>query len=314
MVSGVILLIFGMIIMAQVLYHISMCRELHAICRQLGEIGRGSHIELCLQSRQPCLLALCRELNAVLRQQHSQQLKYERAQNHLKQNITSLAHDIRTPLTGAAGYVQLAQEAAEKGAPLAAEQQAKQQRYLQTALERMKELEDLLEELFLYTKLASEGFEPTVCKIQVLPLLSDCLVLMYQQMEEKGIKPQVDFTSEGFCVFADEECLRRIFLNLIRNALLHGAGDLVIRQERRSLLFENKISAATAGRPDMEQVFDRFYKADSARRTGSSGLGLFIVRELAERMGGSVRAELDGEKFCVYLEFGDRLEVEDAFA
>ena len=54
-------------------------------------------------------------------------------------------------------------------------------------------------------------------------------------------------------------------------------------------------------RPDPERIFERFYKADAARRKGSSGLGLFIVRELAERMGGSVRAELEGEKLRITL-------------
>lgn len=271
--------------------------ELRALCRQLEEITRGSQIELCAKSRQPRLLALCQTLNCLLKQQRSQQLKYEKAQNQLKQNITSLAHDIRTPLTGAAGYVQLALEWMQDGT-------GKQQRYLQTALDRLGELGDMLEELFLYTKLTSEDFAPGICDIQVLPLLSDCLVSMYQELEEKGMAPKVDFASESFCVKADEECLRRIFHNLIRNALLHGTGELVIRQEENRLVFENRICVSQAGTPDMEQVFDRFYKADAARRQGSSGLGLFIVRELAEKMGGSVWAEMDDcrERFRVLLE------------
>ncbi|MDE7313250.1 MAG: HAMP domain-containing histidine kinase [Eubacterium sp.] len=321
MLSGVFVLIFGIIIMIQFLYHIFLCRELHTIYRQLEEIGRGSHIELCIQSRQPHLLALCKILNSLFKQQRCQQLKYEKAQNQLKQNITSLAHDIRTPLTGAVGYVQLAQECGQEKAASAelecrqkpegvrrqpvSVQAQKQQRYLQTALDRMKELGGLLEELFLYTKLASQDFEPNVCEIQVLPVLSDCLAGMYQAMEEKGMAPQVDFAFEGVRVLADEECLRRIFHNLICNALVHGAGELVIRQEKSCLIFENKVSAPKMGMPDMEQVFDRFYKADSARRKGSSGLGLFIVRELAEKMGGSVRAEMDGETFRILLELRD---------
>ena len=171
---------------------------------------------------------------------------------------------------------------------------------MQTAGECLKELGDMLEELFLYTKLTSEGFELNMSEIQVLPFLSDCLVGFYRQFEEKGITPQVEFESEGLKIWADEECLRRIFHNLIRNALPHGEGGIVIRQKGRCLIFENLVS--DNGKPDMDQIFERFYKADSSRRKGSSGLGLFIVKELAERMGGSVRAELSGEKFRIIYE------------
>lgn len=266
--------------------------ELRSLRGQLEEIGRGSHMELGLQSRQKQMLALCQQLNQLLTRQAHQNLQYEKAQKQLKQDITSLAHDIRTPLTGAVGYVQLAQECEEPSV---------QERYLQTALGRMEELKDMLDELFLYAKLTSEGFEPDLCEIQVLPLLSDCLIGMYRQFEEKGITPKADFSSEGFCVYADEECLRRIFRNLVQNALLHGAGELAIRQEGNCLIFENRVSETSI--PDPTQIFERFYKADSARRKGSSGLGLFIVRELAEKMGGSVSAELIEGKLRIIVAF-----------
>lgn len=278
------------LLMIQYIRSILAIRFLHM---QLEELERGSHMELGVQSRQRDLLALCRKLNQLQQRWFQNQRQYEKAEMQLKQNITSLAHDIRTPLTGAAGYVQLAQEC---------EESARQERYLQTAEDRLKELGDMLEELFLYTKLTSEEFELNLSEIQVLPLLSDCLVGFYRQFEEKGISPEVGFESESLRVRADEECLRRIFHNLIQNALLHGKGGIVIRQKGRSLIFENLVSETS--RPDPEQIFERFYKADSARRKGSSGLGLFIVKELAEKMGGSVKAELDGERLRIIFRIG----------
>ena len=158
----------------------------------------------------------------------------------------------------------------------------------------------MLEELFLYTKLTSAGFEFNLSEIQVLPLLGDCLVGFYHEFEKKGIIPEVEFDSEGVKVLADEECLRRIFCNLIQNALQHGEEGLAIRQKGGTLFFENPMSGTST--PDTEQIFEQFYKADSARRKGSSGLGLFIVKELTEKMGGSVRAELAGEKLRIVLE------------
>ena len=266
--------------------------EVRSIRRQLEEIERGSRMELGVYSRQREMLALCRKLNELGRQNMQGQIRYEKAQKQLKQNITALAHDIRTPLAGASGYVQLAGECRERG---------RQEYYLQAAEGRLKELGDMLEELFLFTKLSDTDFEPDMRRLQVLPLLGDCLVGMYLQFDEKGISPEVRFDSEGFRVDADEEYLRRIFHNLIRNALLHGTGNLVITQQEKRLTFENAVSETS--RPDTEQIFEQFYKADSARRKGSSGLGLFIVKELMEKMGGGVKAELEQEKLRIILKF-----------
>lgn len=294
MESVLLTLALSAVIIMQLVHHIYIVKDLQFLCSQLKEMEDGSQIELCVQSRQRHVLELCRQLNDLLRLQRHRHMQYEKMQQHLKQNIGGLAHDIRTPLTGAAGYVQLAQECG---------QPSRQQHYLKTALERMKELEDMLEELFLYTKLTSEDFEPSISKIQVLPLLSDCLIGMYSQFEQKGMLPDVRFSSESFCVQADEECLRRIFHNLIRNALIHGTGTLAICQAGSCITFENTV--AEADRPDPDQIFDRFYKADTARRKGSSGLGLFIVKELAQKMDANVWAQVQGEKFCVSLNFSD---------
>lgn len=289
----VILVIWGCLCAVLVIRYIGMVLTVRSLNMQLEELDRGSRIELGVQSRQRDVLALCRNLNRIWQHWYKNQMQYEKAQKQLKQNITSLAHDIRTPLTGAAGYVQLAQECKEA---------ARRERYLRTADDRLKELGDMLEEMFLYTKLTSREFELNLSDIQLLPLLSDCLLGFYRQFEERGISPTVEFETESLRVRADEECLRRIFHNLIQNTLLHGRGGLAIRQRGTGLVFENLVSETS--KPDPGQVFDQFYKADSARRKGSSGLGLFIVKELAEKMDMRVSAGMEGEKFWIALEKG----------
>ncbi len=272
-------------------WHIRGILEIRSLCRQLQELEQGSHMELWVQGRQKDMLALCRTLNRLQRFWYHRQMRYEQAEKQLKQNVTALAHDIRTPLTGAAGYVQLARECGED---------ERREYYLQVAARRLGELGNMLEELFLYTKLTGQDFLLDMQEVQVLPLLGRCLVDFYHRFEDKGAAPEVDFVQEGFRVQADEECLRRIFHNLIQNALLHGNGGIAIRQRETGLIFENAVPETS--RPDPEHIFDRFYKADSARGKGSSGLGLFIVKELAERMGGSVNAELEEDKLRIVLE------------
>lgn len=313
------MIILGILLCMICLYliglYLGLCREIRSLCGQLEEIRRGSHIELAAGSRQRCLLALCRLLNQVLSAKDAGHLAYQRGERLLKQNITNLAHDIRTPLTGASGYVQLALEC---------EDPEKERHYLTAAKGRMDDLEDMLEKLFLYTKLAGEDFTlaPEGQKrVQALPLLGECLLSFYAQFEKAGCVPEVAFEREDFCILGEEEALRRIFLNLIQNALLHGSGGLRILQRQDAsapashqddtqpeaasyggcLVFENPFSES---RPiDMSQLFDRFYKADPARGRASSGLGLFIVRELMRRLGGEARAEKDGSTFRVLLLF-----------
>ena len=321
-----LLILTGIACVLLTLFYIRLCTDIRSLCGQLREIQRGSHLELTVNSRQRTLLALCRQLNQVLSAKDRDHIQYEKAERQLKQNITDLAHDIRTPLTGASGYIQLAEECEDSG---------KREHYLQAASFRLTELEDMLEKLFLFAKLTNEEFVfpgESLKNIPVYPLLENCLLSFYTAFEEKGIAPRILFSSESFCVPADEDALKRIFLNLIQNALVHGAGGLTIREgttafssgeaeyfesgsikysrmdsaepyepeeasrrtlslrEEPVLIFENPVRADNP--PDPAQMFERFYKADSARGKSSSGLGLFIVRELMRRMGGEAEAEL----------------------
>lgn len=276
-------------------FYIRLRMEIRSLTAQLREIQSGSHMELAVNSRQKPLLIFCSLLNQVLTAKDANHTQYEKSEKLLKQNITSLAHDIRTPLTGASGYVQLALECAEGAAS------AKEAHYLHAAQKRLTELKDMLEEMFLYTKLTSEEFTLTIEKIQVLPLLSDCLLSLYTRFEASGTSPHVTFASETFSVLAEEEALRRIFLNLIQNALIHGTDGISILQEGSELIFMNSMPPDDT--PDPEQIFDRFYKADSARRKGSSGLGLFIVKELTHKMNGEVKAEVEKGNLKIVLHF-----------
>lgn len=319
-----LLVLSGSICLISLFFYLRLLGDIRSLSRQLDEINAGSQIELTVFTRQKTFLALCRRVNRVLSSKDQSHARYEQAEKLLKRNITNLAHDIRTPLTGASGYLQLARECGDA---------CQKDRYLLSAGRRLTEMEEMLEELFLFTKLTNEDFSfpaESLKAIQVLPLLGDCLLNFYSRFEEKGYAPEIIFRSENCRIAADQEALRRIFLNLIQNALLHGSGGLVISQKEISgedvlswklpqtatatenpfpagpsslccIIFENPVPPETVLHP--EQIFDRFYKADSARGKGSSGLGLFIVKELTHRMNGAVRAETENGLLRIYLVF-----------
>lgn len=287
----IVILILIVIILSSLL--ILYIREVHHLKSQLEQLEAGSQMELTTNTRNPAFVQLYQKLNHIFSGSHARDQRYIRSQNQLKQSISDIAHDIRTPLTSASGYLQMLKDCTDS---------AKQLRYENIIEKRIAELKDMLEELFLYTKLTSEEFSLECRDTAVFPVLSECMIGLYHVFEEKGIEPDIRFEDEALCVSAAPEALSRIFHNLINNALLHGAGGLCIVQKGTTLTFMNPIENAKA--IDVEQIFERFYKADQTRKKGSSGLGLAIVKELCLRMGGTVKAEIrEEQKLAITVTF-----------
>lgn len=255
-------------------------REMKHLYRQLELIEKGSHIELTAGSGSRDTCQVYRKLNGIFASYQKQEEEYLRAQKLLKQTISNIAHDIRTPLTGAMGYVQMMEEIKEE---------EKRSRYLGIIGKRLEELKNMLEELFLYTKLTSPEFTLECSSIPVFPALCEAMAGLYHVFAERNLEPEVMFEQEDLRVTANQDAVERVFRNLIQNALLHGTGTIRITQKCRSLFFFNRVSGAET--IDTAQLFERFYKAEKSRTKGSSGLGLAIVKELMERMGGSVSVE-----------------------
>lgn len=293
-----IIFIVLLILFCLVLFLLLLCahRELAHLTQQLEHIEKGSHMELTTRLRSRHFLEVYRRLNRILSRRQDQELKQLRAQKQLKQTIADIAHDIRTPLTSASGYLQMLEEISHE---------EKQLRYEQIIGNRLAELKDMLEELFLYTKLKSDDFHLECTDTAVYPVLSDSLVSLYHLFEEKQIKPQVTFPQENLRVYAEPQALGRVFCNLIQNALIHGKGNLYIVQEGNVIHFSNLME----NEPDQNlinnpsQIFDRFYKADQARGKGSSGLGLAVVKELMQQMGGTAQARINGSLITILLVF-----------
>lgn len=123
----------------------------------------------------------------------------------------------------------------------------------------------------------------------------------YHKLTEAGVEPELYFQEEGGKVQASAEALRRIFSNLIQNALRYGSGRLVIRQEGKAIYFANPVEHPEE--LDTERLFQRFYRADPSRHTGGAGLGLASVKGLMEKMGGSVSAAVHEGCLVVALYF-----------
>ena len=264
--------------------------QLLEMVRVLEETPPESNLRLTVRMSGITPRRLCQAVNARLEEGRQLRLETSRREQELKYTMACISHDIRTPLAGAMGYLQLLEGAPER-----------QEEYQGIIRKRLEELEELLEELFLYTRLQS-GSLPLECgNMPALPLLWDALAEFYPQLTAAGVEPELLFDREDMTVWASPEALGRVYRNLIANALRHGGGGLTVSGGDGAICFSNELPPGS--RPDPEHLFDRFYQSSPARGKGGAGLGLSIVRELMERMDGQVSAQVTGDTLEIKLSF-----------
>ena len=201
----------------------------------------------------------------------------------------NISHDLRTPLTAISGYLQLLQ-----GQDLPPDTR----RYLEQIESRTESMKRLTEELFRYSVVVSEenlAREP----VDLRRAVEEALLSFYGALEGRGIEPQVRLPEEKVERLLDPAAVNRVLGNILTNALKYSAGDLeVTLEESGRLTFSNSapgLDPVAAGR-----LFDRFYTVEAARN--STGLGLSIAKELTQRMGGEMGAELHNGRLTVWLE------------
>lgn len=263
------------------------------MARVLEETPAGSNLKLTVNMPGAAPRRLCRAVNARL--EAGRQLRREamRREQELKYTMACISHDIRTPLAGAMGYLQLLDGEPER-----------REEYLSIVKSRLMGVETLLDELFLYTRLLN-GSVPLECgETAALPPLWEALAEFYPQLDGLGIRPELRFEREDMRVWAAPEALGRVYRNLIANAIRHGGGGLTVSARDGEVCFSNPLGPGPA--PDPGRLFDRFYQSSPARGNGGAGLGLAIVRELMERMGGQVSAQAAGGMLEIRLAFPPR--------
>ena len=257
--------------------------QLLEMTRVLEETPAESNLRLTVRMSGTAPRRLCRAVNARLESGRELRQETLRSERELKYTMACISHDIRTPLAGAMGYLHLLD-----GEP------DRREEYLGIVKKRLEELEGLLDELFLYTRLLNGSMPPECGEIEALPPLWEALAEFYPQLEAAGIQPELNFEREDMRVWASRPALERVYRNLIANALRHGGGGRAVSVQEGAVYFSNPLGPGTE--PDADHLFDRFYQSSPARGKGGAGLGLYIVRELMEQMGGRVSAQIvDGE-------------------
>lgn len=217
---------------------------------------------------------------------------------HSTDKTESVYHykDIRTPLTSMDGYFQLL---------LKSDDPEERQQYAAVISDRLFSLKEMLDELFTYAKLTNKAYEIELSPCAVNEILLSVLFSFYKDIKQKAIEPFIDVPEQDVFIQGNEPALRRIFQNILKNCIEHGNKHLYVRlinnTDTIQISFENDYQAHEP--IEASKVFDRFYKADEARSTTSTGLGLSIAKELVERLNGFITGNVMNDTFTVSITF-----------
>ncbi|MBQ8339386.1 MAG: HAMP domain-containing histidine kinase [Clostridia bacterium] len=243
-----------------------------------------------ISSRDKNMLALASGINEQLRLLRNQRRRYLHGDKELKDAVTGLSHDLRTPLTAIYGYLELLKKE---------EKSENVTRYLAFIENRTEAMRQLTEELFRYSViLSTEDVTPET--VDVGALLEESIASFYGALVERGIEPEITFPDVRVMRTLDKGALSRILGNVLSNVLKYSEGDLAITLTDQGVLtFTNR--ASDLDEVQVGRLFDRFFTVESARN--STGLGLAIAKTLAERIGGKISAQYENEKLTILLQF-----------
>lgn len=242
-----------------------------------------------ISSRDKNMLALASGINEQLRLLRNLRRRYLHGDKELKDAVTGLSHDLRTPLTAIYGYLELLKKE---------EKSENVTRYLAFIENRTETMRQLTEELFRYSViLSTEDVTPET--VDVGALLEESIASFYGALVERGIEPEITFPDMRVMRTLDKGALSRILGNVLSNVLKYSEGDLAITLTDQGVLtFTNR--ASDLDEVQVGRLFDRFFTVESARN--STGLGLAIAKTLAERIGGKISAQYENEKLTILLQ------------
>lgn len=266
--------------------------EMEEVLRDVKQ-GNGNRRILAVSHELTAPLAY--EINEIIASYEDRIVSLQQTEKTNKQLMTSLSHDVRTPLTTLIGYLDAVHRGVVEGKD--------RDDYIETARRKAYDLKAYIDVLFDWFKLNSNEFILKAAVVEAAELTRNILIDWIPIFEDKQIEYTIDIPEQPFFVRLDSDGYMRILNNLISNVVSHAHADEIkitlVKQDRnlKILLWDNGTGIE---KEDLKHIFERLYKCDKGRSEKGSGLGLSIVYQLVKRMDGEVTAESEPGKGTVF--------------
>ncbi|KEI92686.1 sensor histidine kinase [Clostridium botulinum] len=232
---------------------------------------------------------LVREINIFLDKYQSISIDNKNYKEHHQKMISNISHDIRTPLTALMGYVDLLSDNSIT--------KEKKEEYISIIRERGTALKDLMEEFFQMAKLECNDVEITIEKFNISEVVRKNIITFMNEINERTITPEINIGDEEIFALGDKNYMSRIITNLISNSLKYGyEGNIIgidLKEDNKWVILSIWDKGKGIDKNELPYIFDRLYTGEKSRNRNfqGSGLGLSIVKNMAQHMNGSITAQ-----------------------
>ncbi len=275
-----------------VLKIIIMKNEIKNIGKSISSIiNADTNNLITISSNDSNLVKLANVLNKSLKELRQLELEYKNGNQELKSSITNISHDLRTPLTAIRGYLDLMDNN---------NLTEKQLKYLKIIDGKVNDLTELTEQLFDFSKSIDIQNEIKKENICINDILEDSIVSFYSLFKEHTINPNIDICKDKVIRLLNENMLKRIFENIISNAIKYSDGDFKVKMfDDGTIEFSNKTNKLD--QVNLEKIFDRYYTVRNAKK--SNGIGLSIAKQLIDLNNGKIEAKYKNNRLIIRVKF-----------
>ena len=284
------LIITVILLLVAIIKIIIMKKEIKNITQNLPIIIKSDTNSLItIGTNDNDLKNLAKTLNNSLKELRRLELEYNQGNQELKRSITDISHDLRTPLTAIRGYLDLIDYK---------NLTSKQVEYLKIINNKTDTLIYLTEQLFDFSKTLEIHDDINKRETCINTILEEVICSYYDLFKENNIEPIVDITTQKIMKTLDENMLKRIFENVISNAIKYSDNTVNISLNKEGIIcVSNK--AKDLDNVTVNKIFDRYYTVKNAKK--SNGIGLSIAKQLVELNGGKIKADYTDDNLTITI-------------
>ncbi|MBO5451650.1 MAG: HAMP domain-containing histidine kinase [Lachnospiraceae bacterium] len=316
LISVIVILLICVVIVRRYVYKeiVRPISELNVAMKKIAEGNLDYRMENKYDSEMGEVFNNYEEMRLKLKESTTEMMENE---EHNRELVSNISHDLKTPITSIKGYVEGIMDGV-------ADTPEKMDRYIKTIYNKANDMDRLINELTIYSKIDNNRILYNFQRINVSDYFGDCVDEVGLDLESKNIKLNFDnLIPDDTMVIADPEQMKRVINNIIGNSIKYMDKDLTKEQgmieirlldDIDSIRIEIEDNGRGIAARDLGRIFERFYRTDASRNSsrGGSGIGLSIVKKIIEDHGGYIWAtSKEGEGTCMHFVLRKYKEVDD---